>query len=316
MGVVADAGLPVWQAPEQVPDGYGPSVVTIGVFDGVHRGHQFVVGRAVELAREKRARAVVVTFHPHPQSVVRPDSALPLLSLPRHRVPLLGALGADAVLVLPFTRALSSKSPEEFVELLAGRLHPVAMVVGADFRFGHKAAGDVATLTELGSRYGFGVEAVAPQGEDDQRFSSSRARQALLDGDVDVAATVLGRAFAVSGPVVEGAHRGRELGFPTANLDCPPGLVVPADGVYAGWLVRADGARLPAAVSVGDNPMFSDESQRVEAHCLDRDDLELYGERVRVEFVRRLRGQLRLDSLDALVEQMKTDVDQAREVLA
>lgn len=312
---MADARLPVWQAPEQVPDGYGPSVVTIGVFDGVHRGHQIVVGRTVELAREKQARAVVVTFHPHPQSVVRPDSALPLLSLPWHRAPLLGALGADAVLVLPFTRELSSKSPEEFVELLVDRLHPVAVVVGEDFRFGHKAAGDVSTLTELGSRYGFSVEAVAPQGEDGQRFSSSRARQALLDGDVDVAATVLGRPFAVSGPVVEGAHRGRELGFPTANLDCPPGLVVPADGVYAGWLVRADGTRLPSAVSVGDNPMFNDESRRVEAYCLDHDDLELYGERVRVEFVQRLRGQLRLDSLDALVEQMKTDVDQAREVL-
>lgn len=312
---MADEGLPLWQTLEQVPEGYGPSVVTIGVFDGVHRGHQVVVSRAVELAREKQARAVVVTFHPHPQSVVRPDSALPLLSLPRHRAPLLGALGADAVLVLPFTRELSNRSPEEFVALLCDRLHPVAMVVGEDFRFGHKAAGDVATLTELGGRYGFGVEAVTPQGEGDQRFSSSGARQALLDGDVDTAAMVLGRPFAVSGPVVEGAHRGRELGFPTANLDCPPGLVVPADGVYAGWLVRADGARLPAAVSVGDNPMFEGDSRRVEAYCLDRDDLEMYGEWVRVEFVRLLRGQVRLDSLDALVEQMKTDVDQAREVL-
>lgn len=307
--------VPCWHGLDEVPEGYGPSVLTIGVFDGVHRGHRYVVGRAVHHARAAGARAVVVTFHPHPQSVVRPDSALPLLSLPEHRVPLLAALGADAVLVLPFTAELSRQSPEDFVASLVDALSPTWVVVGEDFRFGHKAAGDVRLLAELGRRYGYDVDVFAAQGEDGVRFSSSATRRALLDGDVATAARVLGRPFAVSGPVVEGAHRGRALGFPTANLDCPAGLVVPADGVYAGWLVRADGTRLPAAVSVGDNPMFTDGTRHVEAYCLDRDDLELYGERVRVEFVGRLRGQLTLDSVDELVEQIKLDVEQVRRCL-
>lgn len=308
--------VPCWHGYEEVPAGFGPSVVTIGVFDGVHLGHRIVVGHAADRARELGVSTVVVTFHPHPQSVVRPDTAMPLLSLPEHRVSLLAAVGADAVLVLPFTKEMSQQPPEDFVADIVHRLRPVAIVVGDDFRFGHKATGDVALLTELGERYGFTVEGLDQQGDDTARYSSSAARSALLAGDVERAAAVLGRPFAVSGPVIEGAHRGRELGFPTANLACPVDLVVPADGVYAGWLVRSDGSRLPAAVSVGDTPQFDGTHRLVEAYVLDRDDLELYGEHVRVEFVRRMRGQLVFDSVDALVEQMKADVDAIRETLA
>src|SRR5690606_34030210 len=161
-----------------------------------------------------------------------------------------------------------------------------------DFTFGREPTADAELLARLGEKYGFATEVVAPQGEGGVRYSSSRVREALLEGDVTSAGHVLGRPFAVSGEVVEGAHRGRELGFPTANLACPKELVVPADGIYAGWLVRADGTRLPAAVSVGTNPQFDGHQRQIEAYCLDRDDLELYGERVRVEFVRRVRGQL------------------------
>lgn len=307
--------VPLWHGFEDVPEGFGPSVLTIGVFDGVHRGHAAVIGKAAERARSAGARTVVVTFHPHPQSVLRPDSALPLLSLPEHRAPLAAAAGADAMLVLAFTTELSRQAPEEFVGYLVERLRPVAVVVGDDFRFGHKAAGDVRLLAELGTKYGFTADIVPSQGDGGIRFSSSQGRTALLAGDVAGAAEVLGRAFAVSGVVVEGAHRGRELGFPTANLAGPQSLVVPADGVYAGWLVRADGSRLPAAVSVGTNPQFHGDERQVEAYCLDRDDLELYGERVRIEFLTRVRGQLVFESVDALVEQMKADVDAIRDLL-
>lgn len=308
--------VPCWRGWDEIPVDFGPSVVTIGVFDGVHLGHRVVVGHAADRARELGASTVVVTFHPHPQSVVRPDTAMPLLSLPEHRVPLLSAAGADAVLVLPFTKEMSQQAPEDFVADIVRTLRPVAIVVGDDFRFGHKAAGNVALLTELGNRHGFTVEGLDQQGDATARYSSSAARAALLAGDVERAAAVLGRPFAVSGPVIEGAHRGREMGFPTANLACPPDLVVPADGVYAGRLVRADGSRLPAAVSVGDIPQFEGDHRLVEAYVLDRDDLELYDEFVRVEFVLRMRGQLVFDSVDALVEQMKADVDAIRETLA
>ncbi|MQA01414.1 MAG: bifunctional riboflavin kinase/FAD synthetase [Streptosporangiales bacterium] len=307
--------MPLWHGFDEVPEGFGPSVVTIGVFDGVHRGHARVVGAAAERARAVGAQTVVVTFHPHPQSVIRPDTALPLLSLPEHRAPLAAAAGADAVLVLPFTAEMSKQAPEDFVADLVRWLRPTAFVVGDDFRFGHKAAGDVQLLAELGQRYGYTAEIIPAQGDVEARFSSSRTRAALLAGDVAVAAEVLGRPFAVSGVVVEGAHRGRELGFPTANLMSPQELVVPADGIYAGWLERAGGSRLPAAISVGTNPQFHGAERQVEAYCLDRDDLELYGERVRVEFVARVRGQQVFDSVDALVEQMKADVDAIRELL-
>lgn len=304
--------VPAWHGLEEVPDGFGPSVVTVGVFDGVHRGHAQVIGRAAERARAAGASTVVATFHPHPKSVVQPETAKPLLSLPEHRVPLAADAGADAVLVLPFTLETTRQEPEDFIRGLVERLRPVAFVVGHDFVFGREPTANAELLTELGERYGFATEVVSPQGEDGVRFSSSRIREALLDGDVDAATHMLGRWFAVSGVVVEGAHRGRELGFPTANLACPQELVVPDDGIYAGWLVRAGGERLPAAISVGTNPQFHGGQRQVEAYCLDRDDLELYGERVRVEFVERVRGQLVFDSVDALIEQMKGDVEVIR----
>jgi riboflavin kinase/FMN adenylyltransferase len=307
-----------WRDLGEVPPSFGPCVVTVGVFDGVHLGHRVVLARAVEAARRSGQAAlpvVVVTFHPHPMSVVRPDAAPDLLGTVEQRVRLLDEAGADAVLVLPFTRELSRLTPEEFVtRVLVEALHAAVVVVGSDFRFGHRAAGDVRLLRRLGEHYGFAVDAVAEQADQIERFSSTRVRRLVLEGDVAAAARLLGRPYAVEGVVVEGDRRGRALGFPTANLACPDGIVVPADGVYAGWLVDA-GARLPAAISVGSNPTFPGVRRRVEAYVLDRDDLRLYGRPVAVEFVARLRGMQRFASAEQLRTQMAADVADARRLL-
>jgi riboflavin kinase/FMN adenylyltransferase len=220
--------------------------------------------------------------------------------------------------VLPFTLELSKLTPEEFVrQVLVERLHVVAVVVGQNFRFGHKAAGTIETLVELGERYGFtaeGLPLAAPQEGGEQRFSSTDVRRMVLAGDVETAALRLGRPHRVEGIVVRGAQRGREMGFPTANVDTPPHTAIPADGVYAGWLV-VDGDPLPAAISVGTNPTFDGTARTVEAYAIGRTDLELYGKYVAVDFLARLRGQERFDSMEALVKRMNQDVEEALSLL-
>jgi riboflavin kinase / FMN adenylyltransferase len=227
--------------------------------------------------------------------------------------------------VLPFTAQRSHQEPDDFVrEVLVDALGAKAVIVGANFRYGHRASGNLVTLTEAGSRYGFEVDGVPLAGADvdaaDQRFSSTRVRALIADGEVAHAAELLDRPHRVEGVVVRGDQRGRELGFPTANLDLPAHTAVPADGVYAGWLVvdprAADETRYPAAVSVGTNPTFSGTERRVEAYALDRDDLDLYGRHAAVEFVALVRGQERFDSVDALIARMADDVKRCRELLA
>jgi riboflavin kinase/FMN adenylyltransferase len=284
-----------WQGPAEVPDDWGQSVVTIGVFDGVHRGHQRIVARAKQDAAELGLPVVVVTFDPHPDEVVRPGSHPPFLCTARRRSQLLAGLGVDAVCVIEFTLEFSRHSPDEFVQaVLVDRLHAARVVVGENFRFGHKAAGDLALLAELGEKYEFTAEGVPLLSDDRETISSTEIRARLAEGDVAGAAYDLGRPHRVEGVVVRGHMRGRALGFPTANLETPPHTAIPADGVYAGWLTQLDPdgtelERWPAALSVGTNPTFDGTDRTVEAYALDRDDLDLYGTHVGVDFAERLR---------------------------
>ncbi|OYO19440.1 riboflavin biosynthesis protein RibF [Enemella dayhoffiae] len=299
-----------------------PSVVVIGNFDGVHKGHQEVLRAA--RTPEPGARLVAVTFWPHPMSVVRPGQEPLLLCDLSHRISLLREAGADQVEVIRFTPELMATSPEDFVREKLLPLHPVRVVVGQNFRFGHRAAGTVDTLTELGAQgldgtRPFAVSVLELLVTEHHTTSSTEIRRLLAEGDVATAAQHLGRLFSFTGEVVVGHQRGREFGFPTANLPVPKGFAAPADGVYAGWLRRCDlpNAPLwPAAISVGTNPTFDDVPEVVvEAHVLDRDDLELYGVQVSVDFVQRLRGNVKFEGIPQLIEQIGADVEETRRVL-
>jgi riboflavin kinase/FMN adenylyltransferase len=309
--------LRVWRGLRDIGD-VGPCVVAIGVFDGVHRGHRMLIERAAGYARERGHLAVALTFDPHPMGVVRPERAPPLLTTLTDRIRLLGEAGAQAVLVIPFTRAVAAVSPKEFAHtVLVDGLRASMAVVGADFHFGADRAGDVPGLQALGRQFGFDVDAVAVQSDALARLSSSRARELLAAGDVAGAAQILGRPHSLTGVVISGERRGRQLGFPTANVACPPGLAVPADGIYAGWLAQAGGPGMAAAISVGSNPTFGgDLSRRVEAYAIGRDDLDLYDRPATVEFVARLRGMEAFDSVEDLVVQMQRDVVAAERALA
>ncbi len=320
-----------WRGMEQLPGGWGRCVVTIGVFDGVHRGHQQLIGQAVERARARGLPCVLVTFDPHPAEVVRPGSHPAQLTTLRRRADLIEQLGVDVFCVLPFTPELSRMPPDEFVhEILVERLHAAVIVVGENFAFGHRAAGNIDLLRTLGERFGFEVEPaklLAAQGqplgagEAEITFSSTYIRSCVDAGDVEAASAALGRYHRLEGIIVRGDGRGgRELGYPTANLACPEHMAVPADGIYACWFTHhvegepEPAAPLPAAVSVGTNPTFSGRERRIEAYVLDV-DTDFYGEYVELDFVRRLRGMVRFNSAEELIEQMDRDVAQTRKIL-
>ncbi|MFF4305395.1 bifunctional riboflavin kinase/FAD synthetase [Streptomyces sp. NPDC001601] len=309
-----------WRGLEDIPEGWGRSVVTIGSYDGVHRGHQLIVRHAVDRAHELGIPAVVVTFDPHPSEVVRPGSHPPLLAPHHTRAELMAELGVDAVLILPFTTEFSKLSAADFVvKVLVDKLHAKAVVEGPNFRFGHKAAGNVEFLVEQGKVYDFEVEVVDlfVRGEagGGEPFSSTLTRRLVAEGDMAGAREILGRPHRVEGVVVRGAQRGRELGFPTANVETLPHTAIPADGVYAGYL-HAQGEVMPAAISVGTNPQFDGTERTVEAYAIDRLGLDLYGLHVAVDFLAYVRGQAKFDSLDALLEQMAEDVKRCRELVA
>jgi riboflavin kinase / FMN adenylyltransferase len=292
-----------------------PTVVVIGNFDGVHRGHV----ELIHLARESEpgARVVAVTFWPHPMSVVRPDQAPPLLTTLERRKELLRNAGVDDIVVVHFTPEVASWSPAQFVDAVIRPLHPARIVVGENFRFGFRASGDVSTLAELGAGE-FKVQAVTLVTDGTQPSSSTLIRRAVAEGDFGRVRELSDNVFRFSGVVVRGDHRGREMGFPTANVPVPLGLAVPADGVYAGWVTRLDipsAPRWPAAISVGTNPTFDGVERRVEAYVLDRDDLELYDVEIAIDFYARLRGQVKYAGKEALIKQMHTDVEEARHLL-
>ena len=295
------------------------SVVTIGVYDGVHLGHRAVIAEVKLRAAELGARSAVVTFDRHPAAVVRPESAPLLLTDLDQRLARIKATGVDYTVVITFDEGRSAESAEDFVEhVLVECLKARGVVVGEDFHFGHRRAGNVALLQEMGAVHRFEVEPlglVAPTGEREP-VSSTAIRQALAGGDLETATAMLGRYHEVWGVVVVGDRRGRQLGFPTANVAASPEIALPADGIYAGWYERPDGSVHPAALSVGRRPTFYPDQpySLLEAYLLGFDG-DLYGERAKVRFVARLRDELRFDSVEALVTQMRADVAAARAVL-
>ena len=310
--------MQIWRTPDALPADLGRTVLCVGNFDGVHLGHQHVLRRARDLADSLGVEhVVVVTFDPHPMAVLRPEHAPPVLTSLAWRVRALAEAGADATYVVGFDMSVAQWTPEEFVDrILVDALHAKGVVVGANFRFGHRAAGDVAMLRELGASRDFVVDGVELDGGP-QVWSSTYVRHCLATGDVSGAAEALGRPFTVTGVVIRGDQRGRELGFPTANVPTPADSAAPADGVYAGWLTRLDtGERFPAAISVGTNPTFAGERERrVESYVLDRTDLDLYGVEVEVAFVDHLRGMVAFEGIEKLIETMHDDVRRARALL-
>ncbi|MFA9444716.1 bifunctional riboflavin kinase/FAD synthetase [Egicoccus sp. AB-alg6-2] len=292
------------------------SVVTIGNFDGVHKGHQVLLRRAVDAARGRGARAVAITFDPHPAAVLRPGSEPLALQPLEERVAALLELEVDLVVVLAFTPELSQLTPEAFVtEVLARPLATRRLIVGTNFRFGHRAAGDVVSLVEGGEEHDFEVEAVTLLELEGRPISSSAVREALTNGRLSWANRALGRPYCLHGEVVEGEGRGRTIGVPTANVAVPPGRLVPGNGVYAGT-AGVGGRRWPAVTNVGLRPTFDGRSRTVEVHLLDADrNVDLYGRDLEVGFEHRLRDEQRFDGVDALVAQIQADIARARVLL-
>lgn len=297
-----------------VPD--AASSVSVGFFDGVHLGHRAIIRSAQQRAATGGLRTVVVTFDRHPMEITRPESVPPLLMTRDRRASTLASLGVDLVLVLAFDERLRSQSAHDFIDrVLQGPVAARHVVVGDNFRFGHRAAGDVTLLRAVGAQRGFGVEDVALRHVDGAPVSSTRIRAALAEGDVATAARLLGRPFVIDGCVAVGDRRGRGLGYPTANLSVDPRCAVPAAGVYAGTLEHPDGRRLPSVTSVGTNPTFDGGELRVETYVLDFDE-DLYGLDVAVDLRHRLRGQQRFANVDELISAMDDDVVDARRMLA
>jgi riboflavin kinase/FMN adenylyltransferase len=302
---------------EALPLPDGPSVVTVGFFDGVHLGHQEVIRRTVEAAKERAARSVAVTFDRHPRETLTPGQEPRLLTTVERKASLIEACGIDVLVVLGFTKEFSQVPAEDFVRnVLVGGLHAVHARVGANFTFGHRAAGTVATLREVGEPLGMAADEVGLFALEGGVVSSSSIREALSAGDLTWPRTALGRRYAVDGEVVAGAGRGKGLGYPTANLRTWPRLLLPGQGIYAGVAELQDGARYVAAIDVGTNPTFGTEPLHVEAFLLDFPDDELRGDTLTVEFWERLRDEVKFDSVDDLVAAIADDVGRTRAVVS
>ena len=289
-------------------------VLTLGNFDGVHRGHQAILGRVAEIARVRGGEAVALTFNPHPVAVLRPERAPALITSLRDKIRLMAAVGVDVLVVQHFTPAFAQLSAEAFIErFVVQRLRATRLVVGHSVSFGHERRGDSALLAELGKRLGFEVEVVGPIGVDGHEVSSSAVRRAIAAGDVALATKLLGRPHRLGGRVVPGRRRGATIGFPTANVRVRVGMS-PPDGVYA-VRVQYREAWLDGVANIGTNPTFGDVPRALEAHLFDF-DADLYGERVSVAFIERLRSEIAFSSVEALVAQIGRDAERARAILA
>lgn len=291
--------------------------MTIGNFDGVHRGHQYLLDQVTSLARDHNVPSLVVTFEPHPIAVLRPEQAPPRISTPESKVAELRRHGIDEIAVIPFDREFASLSPETFLAVLTEWASPVAVLVGEDFRFGRMRAGDFQTIVEFGKQHGFSTHAVEELTDESGIVSSTRIRGALLAGDIDTAAELLGRRYQLSGQVEHGMARGRDLGYPTANLDVPNELCIPSDGIFAGFAhldERSNGPR-QAMIYIGTSPTFGERERRVEVNILDyRGDL--YSRELGIEFVAFVRGDRVFESPELLSEQMGKDEAASRSILS
>jgi riboflavin kinase/FMN adenylyltransferase len=301
-------------AAEETRPGEPRAVAAIGAFDGVHRGHQALLRGVSARAKELGARSVCITFDPDPEQVLRPEQAPPALCSTEERARLVAALDIDETFVWPFTLAVAQMSPREFVDALCARYALVEVWIGANFGFGRGRSGTVATLEELGREHGFSVRALTPVFEGERPISSTRIRGLLIAGEVREAAALLGRYYRLGGEVIGGAQRGRQLGFPTANVLPPKGLLLPGQGVYAG---RAHvGERTYGAVAnVGSRPTFGEEQPLIEVHLLNFEG-DIYGRMLAFEFVDRVRAVQRFASLDELRAQIGRDIQRARELVA
>lgn len=298
-----------------LPD--GPSVVTIGFFDGVHLGHRSLLSQTVAAAKERGARSVAVTFDRHPREILTPGEEPRLLTTIERKASLIAECGIDVLVVLEFTEALSKIVGEDFVrDVLIDGIHAVHARVGPDFTFGHRAAGSIATLREVGEPLGMTADEVEPFTLEGRVISSSSIRAALSEGDLAWPSTALGRRYVVDGEVVSGAGRGKGLGYPTANLRTWPRLLLPGQGIYAGTAELFDGSTYPAAIDVGTNPTFGVEPLHVEAFLIDFPDVELRGQQLAVGFVERLRDEVKFESVDELVAAIADDVERTRDVVS
>ncbi|HZN43295.1 MAG TPA: bifunctional riboflavin kinase/FAD synthetase [Actinomycetota bacterium] len=302
---------------EALPLPDGPSVVTIGFFDGVHLGHRSLLSATVEAAGERGSRSVAVTFDRHPREILTPGREPRLLTTIERKASLIADCGIDVLVVLEFTESFSTIVAEDFVrDVLIDGIHAVHVRVGPDFNFGHRAAGSIATIREVGEPLGLTADEVAPFTLEDRVVSSSSIRAALSDGDLAWPRTALGRSYVVDGEVVSGAGRGKGLGYPTANLRTWPRLLLPGQGIYAGTAELFDGSRYPAAIDVGTNPTFGVEPLHVEAFLIDFPDVELRGQQLAVGFAERLRDEVKFESVDELIEAIADDVERTRRVLS
>lgn len=298
----------------------GSHAVTVGAYDGVHRGHQKVISQTRGIAERLGAKSAIVSFEPHPAYVLRLDNAPALITGIDHKLELLEAAGIDTAIVVPFDTERANETPEAFVRsVLVDCLEAKSIVVGADFHFGKDRSGNVEVLTALGKTYGYEVEGIDLLPRDDgkvESISSTGIRRALAGGEVRTARGLLGRCHELRGPVVQGDQRGRTIGFPTANVAVRPEMAIPADAVYAAWYRRPDGVRRPAAVNIGKRPTFYQDAEHslVEAHVIDFEG-DLYGELARVEFVELIRSEQRFDGIEALQAQLKLDIETARRIL-
>lgn len=307
----------IFRNTEQLP-AFKNSVITIGTFDGVHKGHQKIITRINEIARESNGESIIVTFHPHPRIVINPeDKTLRLLSTIEEKAELLEKYGVDNLVIVPFSRDFSEQEAEDYIRnFLVSNFNPACIVIGYDHKFGKNRSGDYRLLEAMKPQFGYKLEEITKETLDDIDISSTKIRQALQSGDVALATELLGHPYTVSGTVVKGLQNGRKLGFPTANIQCPdPYKLIPQVGIYAVRVVLTNGEKKHGMLSIGYNPTFDGKEQTIEVNILDF-DRDIYGETLCLEFVSYLRGEKKFDSIEALIEAIKQDERDTRKLFA